>query len=458
MKKFNILLALLLMSIAVQAQGIRFEPGNWKEVTEKAKKEKKLIYMDIYTTWCGPCKMMAAQIFPDPKAGKKYNDLFVNYKIDAEKGEGIALAKKYRVEGYPTNLYINPQTEEVVYRVMGATDIGNFLNRADIALLEQKDPMKWADYESKYEKGSREKAFLVSYLNKAERLNKNNDKALDSYIEKFVGKTPDDSTLKFLLKHTNTLDNKSIPVLFANRERLNKLNPESPDFFNAWSSSKPYSTLEKAIENKDERLLAVIENGIARYNIKTGITSGMYFFTKEYYSKTGNEEKAWTASAAEANYLSGLSEQEYGVMNKDAMADIRSSIISQLKYMNVSEDKFESSIQATLDKNPEMRKPATMSAAQSLNETAWKVSEHKREDKDAIAMAVKWSATSLKMTEGTASWPMFADTYASLIYLQGNKAEGIAKEEEAIRKAEALNTEGIEGLRETLEKMKAGQL
>jgi len=71
---------------------------------------------------------------------------------------------------------------------------------------------------------------------------------------------------------------------------------------------------------------------------------------------------------------------------------------------------------------------------------------------------VKWSATSLKMTEGTASWPMFADTYASLIYLQGNKAEGIAKEEEAIRKAEALNTEGIEGLRETLEKMKAGQL
>lgn len=458
MKKFNILLALLWMSLTVQAQGIHFESGSWKEVTEKAKKEKKLIYMDIYTTWCGPCKVMAAQIFPDPEAGKKYNDLFINYKIDAEKGEGITLAKKYQVEGYPTNLYVNPETEEVVYRVMGATDLGNFLDRADIALLEQKDPMKWADYELKYQKGNREKTFLVSYLNKAERLNKNNDKALDSYVEKFVSKTPDDSTLKFLLKHTNTLDNKSMPVLFAHKEQLNKLNPEPADFFIAWSSSKPYSTLEKAIENKDERLLAVIEKGIDQYNIKTGIPSRMYFFRKEYYNKTGNEEKAWMASVAEAEFLSNLSAQEYDLMDKDAMADIRSSIIYQLKGMNVPEDKFESSIEATLGKNPEMRKPATMNAAQSLNETAWKVFERKREDKDAVAMAVKWSAASLKMAEGTASWPLFADTYASLAYLQGNKAEAIAKEEEAIRKAEELNTDGIEGLKETLEKMKTGKL
>lgn len=458
MKKFNILLALLLMSITVQAQGIHFESGTWKEVTEKAKKEKKLIYMDIYTTWCGPCKVMAAQIFPDPKAGKKYNDLFVNYKVDAEKGEGITLAKKYQVEGYPTNLYINPQTEEVVYRVMGATDVDDFLNRADIALQEQKDPMKWADYESKFEKGNREKAFLISYLNKAERLNKNNDKVLDSYVEKFVSKTPNDSTLKFLLKHTITLDNKSMPVLFAHKERLNKLNPQFPDFFTEWSSSKSYRTLEKAIENKDERLLAVIENGIIQYNIKTGTPAGMYFFTKEYYNKTGNEEKAWMASMAEANYLSGLPEQEYEVMNKDAMANIRSSIIYQLKGMNVPEDKFESSIEATLDKNPEMRKSATMNAAQSLNESAWKVFERKREDKDAVAMAVKWSEASLKMAEGTSSWPIFADTYASLVYLQGNKAEAIAKEEEAIRKAEEVNAESVEGLKETLEKMKTGKL
>jgi hypothetical protein len=126
--------------------------------------------------------------------------------------------------------------------------------------------------------------------------------------------------------------------------------------------------------------------------------------------------------------------------------------------MNVPEDKFESSIEATLDKNPEMRKSATMNAAQSLNETAWKVFERKREDKDAVAIAVKWSAASLKMAEGTASWPLFADTYASLVYLQGNKAEAIAKEEEAIRESEKLNADGIEGLKETLEKMKTDKL
>src|SRR3989339_764670 len=74
--------------------GIKFETGSWKEVLEKARTEKKLVFIDVYTSWCGPCKLMAKDIFPSKSVGDVFNKNFINYKIDAEKGEGVAIAKK----------------------------------------------------------------------------------------------------------------------------------------------------------------------------------------------------------------------------------------------------------------------------------------------------------------------------------------------------------------------------
>lgn len=458
MKKISMLLVLLGLAFAAGAQGIHFESGTWNEVRERAKRERKLIYMDIYTTWCGPCKVMAAQVFPDAEVGKRYNEQFVNFKIDAEKGEGLKLATQYQVDGYPTNLYIDPETEQVVYRVMGSTDIPAFLNRADIAATEQKDPLKWKDYEDKYRTGNWDKAFLVAFLDKADRLSMPNDAMLNSYVEKYVSTRPDDSTLKFLVHHTQTLDNKSVDLIFTNRARVNKLNPEPESFFEAWISGKPYSTLEKAVTLKDEKLLTLIDESIKKYHIRSGMPGGMYFYRKEYFNKTGNDQKAWEASMAEADYLTALPADVYAAMDKDAMTNTQSSILYQLKGMKVPEEKWESSIKATLDAHPEMQKSSTMSAASSLNETAWKVFERKRTDKKALTMAIAWSEKSLKMAENTDSWPLFADTYASLLYANGNKDKAIVKEEEAIKKAEERKVEGGDALKESLKKMKEGTL
>jgi uncharacterized protein YyaL (SSP411 family) len=59
----------------------------------KAKKENKLIFVDAYASWCGPCKLMVKNIFPLKTVGDYYNSHFINAKIDMEKGEGIELAK-----------------------------------------------------------------------------------------------------------------------------------------------------------------------------------------------------------------------------------------------------------------------------------------------------------------------------------------------------------------------------
>lgn len=121
MKKIIILIYILLMPLSLYAdKGIRFEHGaTWSETLSKAKAEGRLVFVDFYTDWCGPCYNMAKTVFTLYETGEFFNSHFVNAKIDAEKGEGVELARRYNVRSYPTYLFIDPNTEEAVHRSSG---------------------------------------------------------------------------------------------------------------------------------------------------------------------------------------------------------------------------------------------------------------------------------------------------------------------------------------------------
>ena len=68
---YTVLLSFIVLP-AVQAQGIEFFHGTWAEALEKAKTEEKIIFVDAFASWCGPCKRMASQTFPDPEAGNYF--------------------------------------------------------------------------------------------------------------------------------------------------------------------------------------------------------------------------------------------------------------------------------------------------------------------------------------------------------------------------------------------------
>lgn len=91
----------------VEVDGIKFFNGTFEKALEEAAKQKKIIFMDAYTTWCGPCKMLSAKTFPDKAVGEFFNKHFINVKMDMEKGEGPNLAMKYDVKAYPTLLFID---------------------------------------------------------------------------------------------------------------------------------------------------------------------------------------------------------------------------------------------------------------------------------------------------------------------------------------------------------------
>ncbi len=122
------------MSMASFAQhgksttGIQFTEGSWKEILKKAKAEKKLIFMDAYTTWCGPCKMLQAKVFPDKTLGEFFNQNFVNAAVDMESDEGVRLSSIYEVQGYPSLFFIDPNTGKVVKMFLGYTEINQLLS------------------------------------------------------------------------------------------------------------------------------------------------------------------------------------------------------------------------------------------------------------------------------------------------------------------------------------------
>lgn len=89
-----------------EKRGIQFFEGSWQEALEKAKKENKMIFLDAYASWCGPCKMMKLNTFTNKSVGKFYNSNFINVAIDMEKPDGLALAEKYNIEAYPSLLFI----------------------------------------------------------------------------------------------------------------------------------------------------------------------------------------------------------------------------------------------------------------------------------------------------------------------------------------------------------------
>ncbi len=160
-RTFSILYLLLALALTSQAAGIEFFHGTWAEGVAKAKEENKKIFVDFFTEWCGPCLNMALNVFPLPEVGEAYNKNFVCMKIDAEKGEGRELAKKYGVHSYPSYIFIDPQTEEMIHRSGGNKPAIDFINDTKGAL----DPNLSSIYlNEKYASGNYDADFLADYI------------------------------------------------------------------------------------------------------------------------------------------------------------------------------------------------------------------------------------------------------------------------------------------------------
>ena len=161
MKKIFILCVSLFITGLTYSQTVFMENESWNAVKSKAVKENRMIFMDCYTSWCGPCKGLAQNVFPQPKVGEFLNSNFVCCKYDMEKGEGIMLYKKYKdnIPGFPTMLVINPVDESIVHKVVGYTEPDALIT----ALQDGLDGKTLAVFQKRYEAGERSLELIKDY-------------------------------------------------------------------------------------------------------------------------------------------------------------------------------------------------------------------------------------------------------------------------------------------------------
>lgn len=158
-KLFTLMGGLLLCTLLFAQGGVDFRPLTFQEALKKAKEENKLVFVDCYTTWCGPCKHMTQVVFPQEKAGEFFNPRFVCVKFDMEKPEGKALNEKYGVSAYPTFLIVRCDGT-VLHRVVGGGTLEGFIERVQMGLNE-KTCLHYLT--ERYNSGKMKKNEMVSY-------------------------------------------------------------------------------------------------------------------------------------------------------------------------------------------------------------------------------------------------------------------------------------------------------
>ena len=147
-------------NMAAQNRSISFDSTGLETSLTKAKSDNRLIFVDCYTSWCGPCKEMSKHVFTQDSVADFFNAHFVNVKLDMEKGEGPALQKEFHVEAYPTYLLLN-SNRKLIYRFVGGMPADTFLAR----IKKGMDTLnRVAILNERYNSGERTRDLLKEYI------------------------------------------------------------------------------------------------------------------------------------------------------------------------------------------------------------------------------------------------------------------------------------------------------
>ncbi len=241
-----------------RAQGIDFFHGSWEEALELAKQQEKIIFVDAYAVWCGPCKRMAKTVFTDPDVGVFYNEHFVNMKLDMERGEGLKFREKYPVSAFPTLFYID-YTGEVIQQVKGFQKADAFIDLGKKALSKVDRSKQYAE---EYEKGNRDPELIFKYVKALNQAGKPSLKIANDYL-----RTQTDLTtpfnLRFIYEAAIEADSRIFDLLIRHRDRIAMLvggNEVKERIYKAC-----LRTVEKAITYRSEELLQEAKSKMKRY-------------------------------------------------------------------------------------------------------------------------------------------------------------------------------------------------
>ena len=447
MKRFYVSSICLIVSVLTInqtfSQGINFRQDDWQNVLVQAKAQKKLIFVDIYTAWCGPCKEMDKKTFTDISVGDKFNARFINYKVDAEKGFGITLARRYNVTSYPTCLFVDP-SENLIYKQEGLLRAPDLVKEADMVLNNQANAKPLYALDKLYENGRRDTEFLNEYIAvRSLYSNIDNRDLVEEYVKSLTPiQYSADKTLRIIVNNGFKIDGKAFDLLLKFREKAESLFEGGVEKVNRAFSQSINEVFDVALKNKNQVVfdkaltanLKALPNTADRVNDKNKLAFYLAMKDVNKFSEAAEQYLDQYVMFVQIESIRKQDLWEYEKIMQNYKLGIRDSVGAG----------------AALYQNLKLNAKNTMArlTANELNEVV-KAFYDQVEDKAKLKKASEWAKRSLELVET----PDAYHSYAQLMLKMGDKQMAMDIEQKAydIAIREKLDTQKFTA---ALEKMR----
>ncbi len=424
------------------SQGINFRQDDWQNVLMQAKAQKKLIFVDIYTVWCGPCKEMDKKTFTDVSVGDKFNARFINYKVDAEKGFGINLAKRYNVTSYPTVLFVDA-SENIMLKQEGLLRASDLIKEADIVLNNQTNAKpRWA-LEKLYNEGRRDSEFLAEFISVNSLFTIDNRDLVEDYIKSLTPiQYSSDKTLRIIVNNGFKIDGKAFDLLLKFREKAESLFEGGIEKVNRSFSQSINEVFSDALKAKNQTLfdkalaanLKALPNTADRVNDKNKLAFYLALKDVNKFSEAAEQYLDQYVMFVQIESIRKQDLWEYEKIMQNYKLGIRDSVGAG----------------AAMYQNLKVNAKNTMARLTSaeLNEVV-KAFYDQVEDKAKLMKATEWAKRSLELVET----PDGYHSYAQLMLKLGDRQMAMDIEQKAydIAIREKLDTQKFTA---ALEKMR----
>ncbi len=165
MKFFSIVLLLLVLiaplTMKAQVEFIEVETLEQMQAAQKKASDGMLmLFVDVYATWCGPCKMMDSEVYTDPAVTDYMNTHYLSVRMDGESDFGRIYASEQALEGYPS-MFIFSDDGERVSKIVGYTAAEELVT--DLRSIRE-GYTKLRTYRSLYQNGKLEDEGFADYI------------------------------------------------------------------------------------------------------------------------------------------------------------------------------------------------------------------------------------------------------------------------------------------------------